>query len=428
MLDLIIRGGQVVTPWGVGDWDVCIQGDKIVAITAPNTMTDDVVRVIDATGKVVVPGGIEPHAHIDAPIMGPGNLRTAPPEQVSRAALFGGTTTLMDFAIHHPGNTIPEAMQERTNSWRGNSYADYAHHLMVLGEIPQRTLESLPEYIQGGWASVKIFTTNIRPPEMSGEPRKVGMGHLHDLMEVIQRHDGMLLVHSEDDDMVQYMYDKLQREERNEWWNMPLVHSNESEDVSFRRVLRVAEWTGSPVYFVHVSAREGINAIGEARNKGMAIYGETLHNYACFNANNYKEENGMKYHTYPSLKSPEDAAMLWKGIAWGGLPHHGHRRVLHQLGSQDRGQDGARRYRRPQRSRDPRGHHLQRRRIQAWNVTAAVCGCDVDQLRAHHGAVPAQRHPGAGQRRRHYPHRPVHQEASHHGRLPYQRLQHLGRL
>ena len=112
MLDLIIRGGQVVTPWGVGDWDVCIQGEKIVAITSPNTMTDDVTRVIDATGKVVVPGGIEPHAHIDAPIMGPGNLRTAPPEQVSRAALFGGTTTLMDFAIHHPGNTIPEAIQD----------------------------------------------------------------------------------------------------------------------------------------------------------------------------------------------------------------------------------------------------------------------------------------------------------------------------
>jgi dihydropyrimidinase len=154
---------------------------------------------------------------------------------------------------------------------------------------------------------------------MSGEPRKVGMGHLHDLMEVIQRNDAMLLVHSEDDDMVQHMYQKLTREERTEWHNMSLVHSAESEDVSFRRVLRVAEWTGAPVYFVHVSAREGINAIGEARNKGMAVYGETLHNYACFNANNYKEENGMKYHTYPSLKSPEDAAMLWKGIAWGGL-------------------------------------------------------------------------------------------------------------
>ena len=319
MIDLIIRNGQVVTPWGVGDWDVAVQGEKIVAVAAANTLTEDVGRVIDATGKVVVPGGIEPHAHIAAPIMGPGNLRTAPPEQVSRAALFGGTTTLMDFAIQYPGIDIATAIKERTDVWQGNSYADYAHHLMLLGEIPPPILESLHEHIEDGFASVKIFTTDIRPPEMTGQPRMVGMGHLHDLMEQIQKNDAMLLVHSEDDDMVQHMYQKLTREERTEWWNMPLVHSNESEDVSFRRVIRVAEWTGSPIYFVHVSAHEGINAIGEARGKGMPVYGETLHNYCCFNADNYKEENGMKYHTYPSLKSEEDRKALWQGIAQRGL-------------------------------------------------------------------------------------------------------------
>ena len=319
MLDLIIRGGEVVTPWGVGDWDVAVQGEKIVAVTSPGTLTDDVGRVIDATGKVVIPGGIEPHAHISAPIMGPGNLKTAPPEQVSRAALFGGTTTLMDFAIQYPGIDIGQAIQERISVWQGNSYADYAHHLMLLGELPTPLLESLHEHIEDGFASVKIFTTNIRPPEMTGEPRMVGMGHLHDLMEQIQRHNAMLLVHSEDDDMVQHMYQKLAVEERNEWWNMHLVHSNESEDVSFRRVLRVSEWTGSPVYFVHVSAREGIQAIGESRAKGMPVYGETLHNYCCFNADNYKEENGMKYHTYPSLKSEEDRQSLWDGIVNGAL-------------------------------------------------------------------------------------------------------------
>ena len=319
MLDLIIRNGQVVTPWGVGDWDVAVQGEKIVAVAAANTLTEEVGRVIDATGKVVVPGGVEPHAHIAAPIMGPGNLRTAPPEQVSRAALFGGTTTLMDFAIQYPGIDIATAIKERTDVWQGNSYADYAHHLMLLGEIPPPILESLHEHIEDGFASVKIFTTNIRPQEMTGEPRMVGMGHLHDLMEQIQKNDAMLLVHSEDDDMVQHMYQKLTREERTEWWNMHLVHSNESEDVSFRRVIRVAEWTGSPIYFVHVSAHEGINAIGEARGKGMPVYGETLHNYCCFNADNYKEENGMKYHTYPSLKSEEDRKALWQGIAQRGL-------------------------------------------------------------------------------------------------------------
>ena len=319
MFDLIIRNGQVVTPWGVGDWDIAVQGEKIVAVAANHTLTEETARVIDATGKVVVPGGIEPHAHVHAPVMGHGDLKTAPPEEVSRAAVFGGTTTILDFAIQFPGIDINQAIQERTGVWRGNSYADYAHHLMLLGDISDNTLGQLNEHIQDGFASVKIFTTNIRPPSMSGEPRMVRMGHLHDLMERVQRHGAMLMVHAEDDDMVQHMYRKLADQEQTEWWNMHLVHSNESEDVSFRRVLRVAEWTGSPVYFVHVSAGEGLAAVQEARAKGMAVYGETLHNYCCFSADNYREENGMKYHTYPSLKSEQDRQALWDGIVRGGL-------------------------------------------------------------------------------------------------------------
>ena len=101
MLDLVIKGGQVVTPMGVGLWDIAIQGEKIVAVAAPGALPDEAGRVIDATGMVVVPGGIEPHAHISAPIMGHGDLKTAPPEEVSRAALFGGTTTLMDLSLIH---------------------------------------------------------------------------------------------------------------------------------------------------------------------------------------------------------------------------------------------------------------------------------------------------------------------------------------
>ena len=319
MLDLIIRGGQVITSWGVGDWDVAVQGEKIVAVAAPGTLTEETARIIDATGKIVAPGGIEPHAHISAPIMGPGDLKTAPPDQVSRAALFGGTTTILDFAIQYPGIDINQAIQERTAVWRDNSFADYAHHLMLLGEIPANILGQLGEAVEDGFSTVKIFTTNIRPTTPDREPRMVRMGHLHDLMEQVQRLGAMLLVHSEDDDMVQHMYRKLAEEERTEWWNMHMVHSNESEDVSFRRVLRVAEWTGAPVYFVHVSAKQGVEAIQEARAKGMPVYGETLHNYCCFSAENYREENGMKYHTYPSLKSEEDRLSLWEGIVRGGL-------------------------------------------------------------------------------------------------------------
>ena len=313
-------GGQVVPPWGVGDGEVAGQGEKIVAVAAPGTLPEEAGRVVDASGKIVVPGGIEPHAHIAAPFVAQGqNLSTAPPEQVSRAALFGGTTTLLDFAIQNPDIDVNQAIAERTSVWQGNSYADYSHHLMLSSEIQPNILGQMREAVEDGFATIKIFTTNVRPPSVRGTGRMVRMGHLHDLMEVIQRQGAMLLVHSEDDDMVMHMYQKLAVEERIEWWNMPLVHSNESEDVSFRRVLNVAEWTGSPVYFVHVSARQGIQAIGESRAKGMPVYGETLHNYCCFNADNYQEENGMKYHTYPSLKSEEDRLALWDGIVRGGL-------------------------------------------------------------------------------------------------------------
>ena len=428
MLDLIVRGGQVVTPMGVGEWDVAVQGERIVAVAAPGALTDDVSRVIDATGMIVVPGGIEPHAHISAPIMGHGDLRTAPPEQVSRAALFGGTTTLLDFAIQYPGIDIPQAIQERTGVWQGNSYADYSHHLMLLGAIPPEIIGSLHEAVEDGFASFKIFTTNIRPPTSAGEPRMVGTGHLHDLMEEIQRLSAMLLVHAEDDDMVQHMYQKLTREERTEWANMSLVHSAESEDVSFRRVLRVAEWTGAPVYFVHVSALHGVNAIAEARANGRPVYGETLHNYCCFSEENYKEENGMKYHTYPSLKSENDRLSLWDGIVNGGLQTMATDEYCTSWETKISGRTIS----------DVTGGHNGAEARMGITYSEGVSRqgmtlqrfVDVTSANAAKimGLYPRKGVLAPRQRRRHLPDRPLHQAEADVGRLPHFRLQHLGRL
>lgn len=313
MLDHVIRGGQVVTPWGVGNWDIGIQGEKIVAVAEPNTLTGDIGRIIDAVGKIVIPGGIEPHAHIAAPIMGFPGMETAPPDQVTRAALFGGTTTLVDFAIQRSGIDIFQALDERHGRWKGQAYADYSYHCMLLGEIPTAVTSQIKSVIEAGFPSFKIFTTNIRPLNRT-EPRMVGMGHLSAVMEQVAANGGIMAVHSEDDDIVQFMYKKLTEENRTEWYNMHLVHNNMSEDVSFRRVIRVAEWTGAAVYFVHVSAKEGVKAIQEARGRGLPIYGETLHNYVSFSADDYKQEDGMKYHTYPSLKSQEDRLGLWEGL------------------------------------------------------------------------------------------------------------------
>ena len=195
MLDLIIRGGQVVTPWGVSEWDVAVQGEKIVAVAAywyPHRRSGTGDRRHRQNRGT---WGVEPHAHVSAPIMGHGDLKTAPPDQVSRAALFGGTTTIglrnpVSRHRHQPSNPRANCV------WQGNSYSDYSHHLMLLGEIPPNILAQLGDAVADGFPTFKIFTTNIRPPATTGEPRMVRMGHLHDLMEQVQRLDAMLLVHS----------------------------------------------------------------------------------------------------------------------------------------------------------------------------------------------------------------------------------------
>ena len=190
---------------------------------------------------------------------------------------------------------------------------------MLLGEIPSSILPQIKEAIAAGYPSFKIFTTNIRPNILASERRLVGMGHLSVVMEEVASNGGIMAIHSEDDDIVQYMYKKFEEEERSEHYNLHLVHNNMSEDISFRRVLKLAEWTGAAVYFVHVSAKEGVQAIREARGKGLPIYGETLHNYVSFTAEDYKRPDGMKYHTYPSLKSEEDRLALWEGLLKEGL-------------------------------------------------------------------------------------------------------------
>ena len=316
MLDLVIRGDRVVTPHGVGAWDVAIQGERIVAVAAPGTLTDDVGRTIDATGKIVVPGGIDPHTHCKWPVPFPGRQTTlsAPPEQVSRAALFGGTTTLIDFAAWEPGETLRQTIERRDGDWRGRCYTDYAFHVMLIGAPPPEVLDQIAETVQAGFPSFKLFTTDITP---SRRGRRVLYGHIWEVLQRLAKNGGIGAIHSEDDDIVMYMYEKLAREGRVGFENLAEVHNTLSEDISFRRVIRLAELVGAPLYMVHVSAASGVQAIAEARSRGVPIYGETLHQYANYSSDDYRRPNGQIYHTYPSLKSKDDNRALWEGMANG---------------------------------------------------------------------------------------------------------------
>ena len=314
MLDLVIRGNRVVTPQGVGAYDVGIDDEQIAVVGAPGSLVGT-GRIIDAGERIVMPGGIDPHIHCLWPIPpvepgGPPGL-SAPPAQVSRAALHGGTTTLIDFAIWTAGQTLEQTIAARDGDWVGQCYCDYAYHVMLQGAIPVPVLEELPAVLAAGYPSVKIFTTDITP---SRRGRKIGFGDIWEILQITARHGGIAAIHAEDDDIVMHMYEKLIREGRIGFENLAEVHNTLSEDLSFRRVIRLAENVeGAALYMMHISAAAGIEAVAQSRAQGYPIYGETLHQYLLFTAADYHRPHGQIYHTYPSLKHEPDQQSLWTG-------------------------------------------------------------------------------------------------------------------
>jgi dihydropyrimidinase len=315
MLDLMIRGGQVVTPQGVGPWDVGVQGETIVALGLPGTL-GEAGRTIDATGKIVVPGGIEPHTHLAHLIsMHPEeNLQTLGPEEDTRGMVFGGTTTHVDFCFVRPGISIAQAIERRAARWKGNAYADYSFHVALQGPLPIPLFDQIPDAIKEGFPSFKVFTVEVLPPHPQRHPYRLDFGRIQLAMEKVAPHNGIMAVHAEDHDIVQFMYEKFREEKRTEGWLLPEVHNKLSEKLAFRRTIQLAAHTGAGVYFVHTSAKEGVEAVAEARADGFPIYAETLHHYACYTADDYRTPRGFCYHTYPSLKYPEDQAALWGGL------------------------------------------------------------------------------------------------------------------
>jgi dihydropyrimidinase len=321
MLDVVVRNGQVVTPEGVGAWDIGIQGERIAAVAVAGTLPGGAAKVIDARGLIVVPGGIDPHTHLAHPIMShpeePGI--TLGPEDDTRGMAYGGTTTHLDFCYVRPGTEIPQAIEQRAARWKGNSYVDYAFHVTLCGALELRIFEQIPEAIQQGFPSFKVFTTNVLPPHPKRQGNRLDFGRIGFAMEKVAPNGGLMVVHGEDEDLVQFNYERFRAEGRTDGSNLHLVHTKLSELLAFRRTVALARALSTAVYFVHTSAKEGVETIAEARAQGLPVYGETLHQYCCFNAEYYKTPRGFCSHTYPSLKFPEDQAALWDGLVRDGL-------------------------------------------------------------------------------------------------------------
>ena len=321
MLDVVIANGMAVLPSGAETADIGVVSGRIVAIGAPGSLAAiGAGRTVDASGQIVIPGGIDPHVHCRWPIVVPGTTQhqmTDGPARVSEAALHGGTTTILDFALVADGDNVQQAIERRQKEWTGDCHCDYAFHTMVQGKLPHELLPQLAEAVQAGHPSVKIFTTDITP---SRKGRMVDFGDIWEVLKVLAQAGGIAAIHAEDNDLVMHMYEKLTREDRTGFENMAEVHTTLSEDLAFNRVIRLAaNVEGAALYMMHTSAATGVNAIAAARANGVPIYGETLHQYLMYTAEDYKRPNGQIYHTYPSLKFQADHDALWKATDHGAI-------------------------------------------------------------------------------------------------------------
>ncbi|RTL69723.1 MAG: hypothetical protein EKK42_06330 [Pseudonocardiaceae bacterium] len=317
MYDLIVTNGLVADDRTVQPLDIAVKDEKIVAVGTHGQFTDTgAATVVDAAGKYVVPGGIDSHVHYDLQISEA--MKAQDSEAGSRAGLWGGTTTYIDFSISWGEEDLVESIQskiEKSNSQ--NLYSDYALHAIMTGNWPQSNADRIREAISGGVTSFKFFTTFAGSEAIGG--MMTDDGRIYSAMLETEKHGGIVMVHCEDDCIIDYNVRKLYSQGREHFSNIGEARPPLAEEAAIRRMLLLSQRTGSPLYIVHVAAKESVEAIGEFREKGAHAFGEVLHPNLVFDPELYKKPNGQRYMNYPPNKSIEHRDALWAACQDGSL-------------------------------------------------------------------------------------------------------------
>jgi dihydropyrimidinase len=304
--ELIIRGGTVVTATDVVTADVGITDGRIVAVaanlpTAPNE--------IDARGLQVLPGGVDVHTHLDAPV---GDVTAVDDfESGTAAAACGGITTICDYAWQAPGQTIGQAIDAWQNKARGKAHIDYGFHV-ILSEASDACLAELSEIAGAGYPSFKVFMI-----------KEFGLGDLGILkvMRSARACDAVVNVHAENGDMLDLVAAEMlaagKRDPRYYAQTRPAL----AEAEATRRAIDYAELTGAETYIVHVSCRGALEAIGSARGRGLPIWAETRPIYLALTDERYAVGGveAAKMVGAPPLRTADDQNALWDALRSGNL-------------------------------------------------------------------------------------------------------------
>jgi dihydropyrimidinase len=307
--DVVIRGGSVVAATGSMRADVGINGETIVAL---GTRLPAGRREIDATGKLVMPGGIDSHAHIEQ-LSAAGFLNADSWESATVSAAYGGTTTVLAFAAQHVGMQVPQVVADYAELAKRGAVIDYAFHIIVADPTPQALLEHLPPLIKEGHASIKIFMTYDR--------MRVEDEGLLDVLLTARENKALVCVHAENHGMITWMAKRLQARGYTAPKYHAISHPRASEREAFERVIAMAALIDQPIMIFHVSTAEGARVIRRARGEGVKVFAETCPQYLFLTRNDLDRPGaqGAKWMCSPPPRETSDQEALWRALALGDL-------------------------------------------------------------------------------------------------------------
>ena len=305
-MSILLKNGRVVTADSDAVCDILIEGETIVALG--RNLSSDGAEVIDCTGKIVVPGGIDPHVHLEMPFMGTFSSDTY--ETGTRAALHGGTTTVIDFILQKQGNSLRSALEEWQGRATGNAVGDYSFHMAVTDFNPS-TKEEIKDIIAEGITSFKTFMA-YKGALMIDDAQMVG------LMQEVKKHGGLVTAHATNGDMI----DTLIAQHRAQGKLTPLYHYLSQPEVTEAeasgRFADIANYTGVQAYIVHLTCEGALNQVRRATERNQRVLVETCIQYLLLDARLYEDEaNGAKWVMSPPLREKKDQATLWAGINQG---------------------------------------------------------------------------------------------------------------
>jgi dihydropyrimidinase len=303
----LIKGGHIVTAVDSYAADILIDGETVALLGRDlGSVVGSADRLIDASGKLVIPGGIDPHTHMDLPFGGTSSSDDF--ETGTRAAALGGTTTIIDFAVQYRGQALNEALDVWFKKAQGKSTIDYGFH-MIVTDLPDQRLPELNGLINQGISSFKLF---MAYPGVF----LVDDGTIFKAMTAAGEKGGLICMHAENGVVIDVLVKRALAEGKTAPKYHALTRPTRAEAEGVHRAIAIAEMANSPVYIVHLSCYDALKEVQAARDLGLPAFAETCPQYLFLDHTYYEQEGfeGAKYVMTPPLRDKSNQEQLWKGL------------------------------------------------------------------------------------------------------------------